>query len=520
MQNLEIQKYTEIVLRRKYWIIIPLLLSILGGGVYFLEAPKIYEAGTLILVQPQKVPEEYVRPILEGTIEGRLKSISQQVTSRTNLERIIKDFKMNQEPKTSSDLDDAVSEMRKRIRIDVSRGKDTSTFTIAYQDRDPERAMRITNSIASYFIGENLKLREEIAFGRSSFIIDELESVKKRLLEKENELKEYREKHMGGLPEQLQTNLNILERLEKQSENMANRLRDVENRKLLIQTQVSEKAQNEAGRSHAQADQGKEANNLQSLRKELASLEGRYTHDHPDIRRLRETIVSLERYDRVGAVDPDLSVGTAVVAGIDKALRKQLQEIDIEIVKIREETNNVRSQINSYRRKVEDTPKREQELVSLNRDYSKFKEMYNSLLNRKLEAEIAVSMERKQKGEQFRVIDDAKVPTQPIKPNVEKVMLMALVLGLILGGTLAYSAEVMDTSYKDPEEVEKDFKLPILMSIPVRYSVQEVKRHKKMEFFKAACVLGGFVVLAVGIVVTSKGIEKSVELMSNFLGKI
>ena len=244
MQNLEIQKYTEIALRRKYWIIIPMLLSFLGGMVYFLQAPKIYEAATLILVQPQRVPGSYVRPIMEGTVEGRLRTISQQVTSRTNLEKIIAEYKLGVESDNSLDPDELVTAIRKRVRIDV-RGQgqgETSTFTIGFQAKNPESSMKVANALASNFIAENLKIREEQALGTSGFLSDELEGVRKRLVEKEDELKKYRERYMGGLPEQLQSSLAILGRFEGQSEQLNSSLRDAENRKILIQTQIADRS--------------------------------------------------------------------------------------------------------------------------------------------------------------------------------------------------------------------------------------------------------------------------------------
>ena len=92
MEPFEIEKYKEIALRRRWWVIIPFLLSILSGIVVALVLPKIYQANTLILIQPQKVPASYVQEIVSVDIEDRVRTITQQVTSRTNLEKIITEF--------------------------------------------------------------------------------------------------------------------------------------------------------------------------------------------------------------------------------------------------------------------------------------------------------------------------------------------------------------------------------------------------------------------------------------------
>ena len=518
MDVFDLGKYQDIILRRKYWIIIPFLLTVLLGLVYLMFAPKVYEAETLILVQPQRVPEEYVRSIVSSSIEDRLRTISQQVTSRTNLERVIHEFNLFKNDGKGLVIDDMVFSLRNRIEIDVNGGgrdRETSTFTISFQDENPEMVMKVTNALASNFISENLKIREDQAFGTSSFLADELESTERKLLEKEKEWTDYRERYMGGLPEQLETNLSIFERLQQQLDQLHNNLRDAENRKIAIRGQIAEQSVPRAG--IVTTSSGQETRDIRSLRNELASLEARYTGKHPDIIRLKETIASLEQ-EMVEAADTSGSDdSTSTLIGIDPELKRQLQDIELETVALKDEVKKTESQITWYQKKIEETPKREQELFSLNRDYENLKESYNSLLNRKLEAEIAVSMEKKQKGEQFKVIDPAKVPTYPVVPDVKTVIMLTLALGLGLGGGLAYLVEMMDTSYKTPEEMEEDLQIPILVSMPFLYTDKEQKDKKMRSIFKAVSVSAGFALLAIGIVIVSKGANRTFEYVKTLI---
>ena len=523
MQDFDIEKYLNIIFRRKYLIIISLLLSILGGFVYYLVVPKVYEATTLILVQPQRVPEGYVHKLVEGTVGERLRTISQQVTSRTNLEKIVAEFGLDSNYKDARDMEEVVAATRNRVKIEVKgdeKGREASTFTIAFQASKPDIAMKVANALASNFISENLKIREEQALGTSFFLTDELESVRRQLAEKENQLSLYRERYMGGLPEQLQTNLNILERLQAQLEQFGSNTRDAENRRILIQTQLAERTKTSVEVSASSGESTVGTRSLQSLKNELAFLEGRYTGKHPDVLRLRETISALERETPAATLTNERSYGSVVVSPLDAALKKQLKEVELEIVNLKEEAKNTRTQIAGYRRKVEDTPRREQELVSLNRDYENLKGIYNSLLSRKLEADIAVSMEKKQKGEQFRVIDSAKSPARPIKPDMLKILLLAVTAGLLLGGGLAYFSEMRDTSYRSPEELEEEIKLPVFLSIPLRYSEREIRRLKKGELLKAAAVSVGFAISAIGILAATRGIEETLSFVNSIFGKV
>ncbi|MDY6989608.1 MAG: XrtA system polysaccharide chain length determinant [Thermodesulfobacteriota bacterium] len=518
MEPIEIKKYMNMATRRIWWIIIPFLLSLLGGLAYCLKTPKIYEAETLILVQPQKVPEDFVRTIVSATVEDRLSTISQQVTSRTNLEKIIKEYALYGSSDKKTFMDDKVALLRKMIKIDVNYGgrrRDTESFTIAFRDKDPKKVMEVTNALASNFISENLKIRESQAIGTSTFISDELESVEKHLLEKEEELKQYRQRYMGGLPEQLHTNLSILERLQGQLDQLHDSLRNAENRKIVVQARVSEQERAPAEPLIGATSQGGAPRGMASLKNELASLEAKYTQNHPDVIRLRETIAKLEGQRLENQTD-SLEPG-ASPSPVDQGLKRQLQDISFEIDTLKAEIKKVQSQTLWYEKKVEETPNREQELLSLNRDYGNLRQLYDSLLSRKLEAQIAVSMEKKQKGEQFRIIDPAKIPTRPVEPDLRRILLLTLACAFGLGGGLAFFKETIDTSYKTPEEAEKELKLPILVSIPIRYTEKEVKKRRLKRVLAFASVALGFALSALGIILAIKGVDATLSYVEKIL---
>ena len=523
METFDLTKYLDMALRRKWWIIIPFLITILGGLTFLLTVSPVYEAETLILIQAQKVPEDFVQSIVSGDVDTRLKTIMQQVTSRTNLEEIVQRYKLYGKLGSSLDIDSKVERMREGINIDVSReGKSRhatiTAFTITFRYEEPKTVMEVANTLASNFISENLKVREAQALGTSGFLADELESVKNRLMEKELHLKEYREKFMGGLPEQLDTNLRILERLQAQQDQVNSNLRDAANRKLSIQKTIEDARKAWANRGSPPPDKGDEARDLVSLKNELNSLESKYTQKHPDVIRLKRMI------DKLEAEEPrkvsDSKEGKSTTSFVDETVILQLRGINLEIESLRAETNKLKSQIKWYQTKVEETPKREQELLSLQRDYNNLQELHNSLLNRKLEAEIAVSMEKKQKGEQFRVIDPAKIPTRPAEPDVRKIILMTLALGLGLGGGLAYLMETMDTSFKTPDEAEKEFNIPVLISMPIRYTDREIRLIKRKQSMAYASVGVGFVLSAIGIVLAVKGVDATINYIKNIFDKL
>ncbi|MBN1847937.1 MAG: protein GumC [Deltaproteobacteria bacterium] len=519
MESFDISKYLTMAIKRKWFIIITPLVAILIGLTYLLITPKVYEARTLILVQPQKVPDNFVRNIVSSTMEERVRTISEQVTSRTNLEQIIREYDLySHSAEKSLLLEEKVEIARQAIQIEVVR-QGQGGFSITFEGQDPIKVMNVTNALASNFISENLKIRESQALGTSTFLADELESVRNQLIEKEEELKRYRERYMGGLPEQLDTNLRILERLQTQQDQNKDNLREAENRRNEIQRQIAETRSASSGAVSRPEVQRAEADELNSMRNELAALQARYTENHPDVIRLKETIERLEK-KRIEVVPQptDLPQAPLVDNTVDQTLRGQLREVELEIERLQKEITEINSRMEWYQRKIEETPKREQELIGLNRDYENLQEQYNSLLGRKLEADMAVSMEMKQKGEQFRVVDPANIPARPIGPDMKKILLMAFALGLGLGGGLAYLLEFMDSSYKDPHEAEADLKLPVLINLPFRHTEVELKRMKWKSTLAYISVSAGFVVSAFGIVLTVKGLDKTMEYIRNVMG--
>jgi len=526
MDSFDIKKYLDIAIRRKYWIIIPFLVILLAGFFYILKTPKIYQASTLILVQAQKVPENYVRSVVSSDIEDRLRTIQQQVTSRTNLESIIEEHQIyGTLPEKNLLMEEKVELFRKQIAIDVTNrsGSGESAFSISFQGKDAKKVAQVANALASNFISENLKIRESQAIGTSDFLTDEMESIKNQLMEKEEELKAYKQKYIGGLPEELDSNLSMLTGLRNQLEQLNNSLRSAEDRKLSIQQGIAAQREVITSSGVVITSRTEEPDELSSLKNELASLQTKYTDNHPDIIQLKRRISTIEENNKSQQSEstdvPTTSTGANQTSGqvnANRELNTQVISITQEITRLKAEIQETKTQIRNYEIKVEETPKREQELLSINRDYDNVNALYNSMLNRKLESDVSVNLEKKQKGEQFKVLDSAKVPVKPIKPDVQKLGLLVLALGLGAGCGLAYMVEMIDTSYRGPEEIEKEFSIPVLVNFPVIHTEIELKQIKRKNIFAYTGVSLGFILSVIGILLAVKGVSGTIDFFKSF----
>ena len=497
-KSLDIHDYTEILLRRIWYILIPFVVIMAGATLYALYLPKVYRATTVVLVTPQKVPENFVRPTVTSRIEDRLQSISQEIMSRTRLELVIAEFKLYSEEAKSLSQEEIVELMRKNVQVEI-RGKQ-GYFSISYVGKDPRIVTMVTNKLASLFIEENLKLREQQAQGTSDFLSVELNAMRTKLEEQEATITDFKRKHISELPEQRDANLKIFEQLQLQSQKIGDNLKAAQDRKVIIQKQLSDmKMQMALGRPSGNPENPKEDGTatttesdlsqpslpaqkrlsyyeaqLNHGRNLLSELKSKYTKRHPDIVRAERYVADLEeKIEKMRAQDgegnttgKETAVLFSPVLASFKAMENQLIATELEMKRLQEEDSKIKAKIAGFQARIENTPIRELAMTNLARDYQNTKESYQTLLKKSQEAQQAENLERRQKGEQFKVIDPARVPEKPMQAKVFKVLLFGLLAAMGSGLGMAFVREQMDRSFRDAEDLEATMEFKVLANIP------------------------------------------------------
>jgi capsular polysaccharide biosynthesis protein len=152
-------------------------------------------------------------------------------------------------------------------------------------------------------------------------------------------------------------------------------------------------------------------------------------------------------------------------------------EAEANIASIQMEVNQINQQIRDYRLRIERTPQREEQLLSLKRDYENIQNAYRSLLSRKVEADMAVNIQKKNKGEQFRIIDYAKLPEKPVSPNMQRLFMIFVAAGLGIGAGIVFLYEFFDQSVRKPEAFQARLSLPVLMVMPAMELMPSRRTH-------------------------------------------
>lgn len=478
--QLTVSDYWGIAVRRKWLIVAAIVVSLGISLTLCLVLPKSYRSSALILVENQKIPEEYVKATVGGSIGERLTMIQQQVMSRTLLSRVIEEFKLYEDKVREDGLETVIEDMRKNIKVQTvgtagAGGKSVEAFSISFAHENPLTAMKVTAKLSSQFIEENLKTREQLVEGASEFIEQELRMAKERLEQQERVIQEFKTKYIGELPQQTDANLHALDRLQTDliavTENI-NRLTDRQNMNQGSIHEYQASGSTTAGLATGQGGQpaiDPLDTRLKELERKLATLSSEYKDTYPDIvqtkQEMKEVMAQLAEKHGVTKKKTD--------SGASKPFDPYLQnlindgkEIKIELTGLKERQRQLTAQMKEYEKRVERAPTREQELTILLRDYDNTQKNYQTLLEKKLNARVAENLEKRQKGEQFRIIDPANVPQNPDSPKPLRIMLIGLVLGCGVGYGGAFALERVNASFRRPEDAEETLGCPILAEIP------------------------------------------------------
>jgi len=522
-ESIDWERYLGAARRRTWHFLVPFFLVWLIVWVASWFMPSVYRSGTLILVEQPSVPASLVPSNIADNLQQRLNSIQQQILSRTRLLHIIDQFNLYPDSRAHESQDQLVDQMRKDIEIELERSperRDLTAFNVYYSSRDPRVAQQVTSELTNLFITANLEDRQRQSENTTNFLEQQVEQAAKDLAAQEQKVSQFKEQHIGELPGQLQSNLEILHGMQSQLQNEQNALNNAHERNVYLQSLVSQYQNARSARSAVAATgdavpMGLPAidQELDRLRSQLADLKSRYTDEYPDVRKLKEQINNtikmkqqMEAEMKSAASQP--STANAPVDEADlKAdaptleLRSQLKANQVEIANRERNINSLQAQVAQYQARLNQSPIREQELTELMRGYDQSKADYDSLLKRKNESELATNLEQQQQGEHFSVLDPPNLPTKPFSPNRLKLFGMGLAAGLVLGGVVAGGAEFIDGRVYTEAELKKLVPAEVIVEIPAVISQVEQKRQTNQLRIRiaAAAVIVLAIILALAV---------------------
>jgi len=474
------------------WIV----LALVGLGIVRL-LPNVYHAESLILVDSQKIPERFVASTVEVPVEEHLATISQQILSATQLEKLIRKFNLYPKLRKTKSPEQVIEQMRSDIQIIPEKGwagarpgsgQSTGAFRVAYEGPDPAVVAGVVNEISGLFIAGNLREREMRAEGTSQFLESQLQEARKNLEQQEANLSRFKLQRMGELPEQEAALVGTLARLHSELQGTQDAINRAEQNKMMLENtlRLAETAEAAVMRAVEQASAprtvaggGRQDTTptaaapappplrSKDLQAQLDAARLRYQEEHPEVRRLKaELEAALQQEAREAALHPkapapvakksapanEITINPAVPFEMSTELNKEKARVATTRTQLAFTVKELESRvadrqrilrsIAEYQARVERLPMREQELAAVTRDYEISKANYKSLLDKKMSAEMATDMERRQQAEQFTLQDPARIPSAPIKPKRLVLNIGAVVVGLVLSLAWALGIEL------------------------------------------------------------------------------
>ena len=484
----------RIAMKRAWLIVLTFGLGLASAVGVSTHLPNKFRSETLIMLIPQRISDNYVKAPVTTRIEDRLNSLEDQILSRSRLERIILDLHLYEGLRRTLPMEDVVQRMRDDIGPIKVEGKES--FRVSYVSQDAKTAQKTTERLASLFIEENIRDRENVAEDTNQFLDAQLEDAKRRLIEHEKRLEEYRSRYGGELPTQVASNLQAIQNAQVQLQSLADASDRARERRLLLERQLADLQADVTAVVSQQAPsstdtlpvEGTTEQQLQAARARLEFLLVGKKPDHPDVKKEQRNIRDLEAKlavenqrpaDAPAPKDkPELPAERLRQRRI-RDLKLQLEDVDRQLAEKQDQERRLRGTVAEYQAKLDAAPKRESDLIELTRDYTTIQASYQSLLVKREDAKLASNLDRRNIGEQFKVLDPARAPERPFSPNRRLIDLAGGAGGLALGVLLVALFEYRDSSFKTEEDVTRVLNVRVLALIPDMTSSADRQRTRR-----------------------------------------
>lgn len=465
------------MLRRRWMLIV--VLALVGGPLAYGVSrflPDRYKSQTLVLVERPSVPEKIVQSLDTEDLSQRLSSMQQQILSRSRLEPIITQFGLYSTDVTKVPMEELVGRLQKAIEVNPilpmaeTQSRQLPGFYVSVTMGNARTAQQVCTAVTSMFIEENLRLRQANSENTTQFLVTQLAEAKANLDEQDAKLAVFKSHYLGSLPDQERMNLDLLgnqsSQLEAANQALARAQQDKFLAESMLTQQIAAWQATQTGRSPETLEQ-----QLSAMQTQLATLQSRYTDDYPDVIKLKNDIAALKKQIASSPTQKTATDGSNVQKNALEPtqiaqLRAQVHNLDLVIAEKAREQERIRQQIKVYQDRVQSSPAVEQQFKELTRGYQTALDSYNDLQKKRNEAEMYADLQRKQQGEQFRVLDPANLPDKPSFPNRPLFAAGGLAGGLALGLGIAFLLEMKDTSLKTERDVEFALRLPVLAMIP------------------------------------------------------
>jgi polysaccharide chain length determinant protein (PEP-CTERM system associated) len=535
----------RIVQKRIWFLVVPIFVATFVALLISRSKPDLFTSETLVQVLGQRVPEGYVRSTVTSTVDERLKTITEVIKSRSQLEQVINEFNLYPRERLEQPMEEVVEAMRAAVSVEPAAGApgrrpmpgQVTAFKVSFTYEDKGPALSVTQRLTDLLIAENTRMRSNSAEKTSEFLQGQLADAARQLKEQEQKLEAFRLRHVGRLPNQLESNMQAVQTTQMERQSVVESLARDRDRKMILERLYNEASAESVAvvtptvAAPSAPGQGADPNALPTAataqqqlalaKARLAQLELRLKPEHPDVIRARRQVADLGKQAEAEAREDDTrrqAQSTAAASATPTQpspaaraitpeeqnrrarLREQRAEIDSlnrQIAFKEEQERQLSARIADYRSRIESIPGIESEWVELTRDYDTMQQSYRTLLAKSEESKVAANLELQQIGEQFRVLDPPRVSDQAASSKRLQVNIGGFAIGLLLGLGMIGFLEFRDTSFRTESDVLGALALPVLAAVPFAPNAADVAAARRRRM--ATLGVAGSLFIAAGV---------------------
>ncbi len=482
--------YLKILKRRIWYLILPVFFVVVVSAVVALMLPPVYKATSNILIEQREIPAEYVTSSMTTFAEQRIQSIKQRVLTSSRLLELINQFDLYPELKKKKTIDEVIAKMQEDIvlepvNVEIADRKTgrtataTIAFTLSYEGENPKKVQQVANTITSLFLREDIKVRKEQASSTSEFLKEEKDRVQQKVAEYEKSIAQFKEKHTNTLPEMFQVNMQALNNVQRNIEQVKENLRSLKEKEGELNEQLANTLKDYDSTLVGKPKEDDERR-LEALKMELINLKTKFSDLYPDVKKLKQEIKDLEakvdiskKEKEAEKNDDDMVKNPAYVT-----LSSRLAGTRSDIVSVKNSLKDLENKEIEYEARLAATPGVEEKYNALLTERNILNAKLADLQAKMMEADVAQELESKQKGERFTLVESARLPEKPFKPNRLAILLIGIVLGCGAGVGLASIVEFSDTSFRDSDRLARATGFPVLTEVPVIVTKEDLAKTK------------------------------------------
>jgi polysaccharide chain length determinant protein (PEP-CTERM system associated) len=489
--ELDIKKYWRIIVGRRHIFIAVALscISVIVWGSFFL--PKIYEAKSTVMIERNIINSLVKNLAIPVTLDERLNVLSNIMTSRQIILKVIDDLDLNVKSGKQTDIENLVQNFQNETKIkmtkSVTKKDSTDWFSVTYKDKNPKLARDFINTLVRRYVEDNLSAKKEESFEANKFLMEQRNFFQAKIDAAEVKILEFRRSRGIFIALDEKAVVGEIKAAEENIEAIGLQRMELQARKNMTEKQLKEE------KPYTVAMLGKTKgeslnDRLLSLQNKFNDLLVRYTENYPEVIKVKAEIEILKKQIQASSSPEASSQGMqgsetemTTLNPFHQKLKEELAKIDLELAALAAKEKHLIAAIVTKKRYLSDIPLDKKNLADLERERDTYKKIEDELVVKLGQSEVSKQMEIEDKTETFRVIDPAILPTKPVSPNRVLIILAGFLGGIAAGFGTVLLLDNFDSSMKTVDQLKKDFRMPVLAVIPQIVTDEEVNKMRKMD---------------------------------------